>query len=305
MRLGTLRYESMVLRLCGLLVLLGPSSCADGSAPMSASSTSGATTEASSGTTTTPADATGSTSADTTGGIFPVEPDVGPSSTCDLFEQDCPLGEKCTVWANDGGSAPNASKCVPVVDDPAGTGEPCHTEGSPWSGVDDCDFGAMCWEVDPETLEGTCTPFCVGEASSPYCEDQDRFCPIYSDGAIVLCVPRCSPLQASCGEGRVCIPHSDDWMCASDQSGDMGAYGDPCELVNVCDPGLLCLGTAAVPRGLPCEGAVGCCTEICDISDPLGDAQCTGAVGGQTCQAWYEEGTAPQGYDDVGVCALP
>ena len=41
----------------------------------------------------------------------------------------------------------------------------------------------------------------------------------------------------------------------------------------------------------------------CTTADPAGDAQCTGV--GQTCQAWYEEGNAPPGYEDVGACALP
>lgn len=42
-----------------------------------------------------------------------------------------------------------------------------------------------------------------------------------------------------------------------------------------------------------------------DAFDPAGDAQCTGAPEGQICQPWYEPGTAPRGYEDVGTCALP
>ena len=36
---------------------------------------------------------------------------------------------------------------------------------------------------------------------------------------------------------------------------------------------------------------------------PAGDAQRTGARGGQTCQAWYQD--PRPGYENVGVCALP
>ena len=54
-----------------------------------------------------------------------------------------------------------------------------------------------------------------------------------------------------------------------------------------------------------CEGAGGCCTEVCDITDPAGDQQCAGVAGGQTCQSWYEEGHAPAGFEHVGACALP
>jgi len=82
----------------------------------------------------------------------------------------------------------------------------------------------------------------------------------------------------------------------------MGAYGEPCEFINACDVGLICLGAAAVPD---CVGSSSCCTEICDLSSREGDAQCTGAPQGQTCQAWYEEDQAPPGYEDVGACALP
>ena len=44
---------------------------------------------------------------------------------------------------------------------------------------------------------------------------------------------------------------------------------------------------------------------VCSLGDPLGDDQCEGAAGGQTCQPWYEEGAAPPGYELVGACALP
>lgn len=246
-----------------------------------------------------------STADDSTAGPFVPVPDGGSARGCDVFAQDCPLGEKCTEWANDGGSTWNATKCVPVVDDPAGTGESCQVEGHPLSGLDDCDFGAICLEVDPVTLQGTCMPFCVGSAEDPTCGDEDRICPVFGDGAIVFCVPKCNPVLDDCGAEHVCVPHGDQWMCAWDSSGDTGAYGDSCEYVGACDPGLVCVGSPAVPPGLPCEGATGCCTEICDATDPRGDAQCTGAVEGQTCQPWYEVGTAPVGLEGVGVCALP
>jgi hypothetical protein len=250
------------------------------------------------------ADDTGTTaSPDPTGVVFLIEPDGGGNDLeCDLFAQDCPPGEKCTVWANDGGGSWNATKCVPVVDDPAGVGEPCHVEGSGVSGIDDCDLGAMCFYVDPETLEGVCTPLCVGDGSNPYCEDPNRYCSVTGNGALLLCIPRCNPVEQDCNAGQACYPVQDVWSCVPDASGEMGDYGDPCEYINVCDPGLICLGAAAVPA---CEGSAGCCTEICDLADPAGDLQCTGAPGGQICQPWYEQGAAPPGYESVGVCALP
>jgi hypothetical protein len=232
--------------------------------------------------------------------VFMLEPDTpGPMYECDLYAQDCRPGEKCTVWASGGSNSANASKCVPVVDDPAATGEPCQIKGAPLSGLDDCELGDYCFNnIDPETLEGVCVPFCVGDVSDPYCEDRFYECIICSDSCLPLCLPMCSPLAQDCAPSQACYPIQDTWHCAPDASGEQGGYGDPCEFLNTCDPGV-------VPPGQACEGASGCCTEICDITDPAGDLQCAGAAEGQTCQPWYEEGAAPRGYENVGACALP
>jgi hypothetical protein len=241
-----------------------------------------------------------------TGVMFLVEPDGGGISfECDMFAQDCPDGEKCMPWANDGGNSWNATRCSPIADNPGQAGDECAVEGSGTSGIDDCDLGTMCWDVDPKTNIGTCVAMCTGDESAPICEDPDTSCVIVNEGAIVLCLPACDPLLQDCAEGQACYPVADAWNCAPDASGETGIYGDPCEYINVCDPGLICLGAGAVPAGEACEGSAGCCTEICDLTDPTGDMQCTGAPGGQLCTAWYEEGSAPPGYEDVGACSLP
>ncbi|WP_266215504.1 ribulose phosphate epimerase [Paraliomyxa miuraensis] len=237
------------------------------------------------------------------GFVPPLDGMGGISFECSIFQQDCPPGEKCMPWANDGGSAWNATRCSPLAEDPAGVEEPCMVEGSGTSGIDDCELGTMCWDVDPETNEGVCVPLCMGSAWNPFCADPGRQCAIASDGAVALCLPICDPIAQDCPDGQACYPIQDSWSCAPDASGDMGVYGDPCEFINVCDSGLVCLGSSAAAPGLPCEGAAGCCLEICAVS--LGDAQCTGIAGGEICQPWYEEGSAPIGFDDVGVCALP
>lgn len=302
-----------------LLVLLFASSCRgagdhDTEPSTSGSSTGAMTTVASS---TSPSSTAGSTtaladgpdvttSADSTGMLFLPHPDGGPHYACDIFAQDCPSGEKCTNWAFDGGPMWNGTKCVPVVDEPAGTGEPCHVEGSGTSGIDDCDSESMCFYIDPETLEGICTPFCTGQERDPQCDGPDQFCHIQADGALILCLSLCNPLLQDCwSESQGCYYVGNDWSCGVDTSGDMGGYGDPCEFINACDPGLLCLDASTVPAGQACEGEAGCCTEICDLSDPAGDLQCAGAAGGQLCQPWYEPGAAPAGYENVGACALP
>jgi hypothetical protein len=281
----------------------------DGTSDTSTSGPPGMTTA-----TTTPAEDTRGTtgSASTTGetttgedtGIAFIGPelDMGGLAECDAYVQDCPAGQKCMPWANDGGSSWNSWACRPLAEDPAAVGEPCHVEGSPTSGIDDCALGAMCWDVDPKTGEGECIGLCKGSGDGPYCDDPGEWCHIHADAVLILCVPVCNPLEPSCVEGESCIPTEYEWVCSNDASGDQGAYGDPCEYNNVCDPGLVCLDASAVAG---CEAPIGCCTDFCDISDPLGDMQCAGVAEGAICQPWFEPGEAPVGFDDVGVCMLP
>jgi hypothetical protein len=234
--------------------------------------------------------------------VFLLEPDGGGVEfECDLFAQDCPEGEKCMPWSNDG-STWNATRCSPIDGNPGQPGDECTVEGSGTSGIDSCDLGSMCWDVDPKTNMGLCVAMCTGDEANPICDDPDTTCSIANDGAIVLCLLACDPIVQDCPEGNACYPVAEDWVCGPDASGEMGGYGDPCEFINVCDAGLMCLDASATPG---CEGAVGCCTEVCDTTDPAGDAQCTGAAEGQVCTPWYEEGAAPPGYEDVGACALP
>jgi hypothetical protein len=226
-----------------------------------------------------------------------------PSLECDVLSQDCPVGEKCMPWGSEGG-AWDATRCVPVAPDPDQPGEPCTVEGSPTSGVDSCDLGSMCWDVDDETLAGTCVAMCTGTIEMPICEEEGTVCAINNDDVLVLCLPACDPLAQDCSVGEGCYPIQSVWACVPDASEGSG-YGAPCAFVNVCAPGLVCVDSGAVPPGEACEGEAGCCTEICDVADPAGDMQCTGAPGGQICEPWYDDGRAPAGLEDVGVCTLP
>ncbi|MEM7152267.1 MAG: hypothetical protein AAF799_05460 [Myxococcota bacterium] len=259
-----------------------------GSPSASSSSTSSAdTTEAS------PTDATG---LDEPGVSFVDDTDIGIALDCDVYAQDCPAGQKCTWWNGDVGSPWSQTRCVPIADDTTNPGEPCTVLGTPYTGLDDCRLGAMCWDVDSETLEGTCVALCTGNWDNPICESPDSYCATGGDG-IAVCVPACSPLQpGDCAEGQGCYPVDDDWVCAPDASGEMGAYGDPCEFINVCDPGLVCVGSSAVPG---CEGS-GCCTNVCDLDDP----QCNDTELGVECVPWYDS-NAPFGYEHLGACVLP
>ena len=67
---------------------------------------------------------------------FLVVPDTAVAEECSTYEEDCPDGQKCMPFANDGGNAWNALKCVDVVGE-GGHGDPCTVEGNGVSGVDD------------------------------------------------------------------------------------------------------------------------------------------------------------------------
>lgn len=232
-----------------------------------------------------------------TGVVFIVEPDVPFGFECDPFAQDCPVGEKCNAWANDGGSSWNATACFPIDPAPVGVGETCIVQGSGVSGIDNCDLGAMCWDVDTMTNEGTCVALCTGSAVAPIC-DPGLTCAISNDGALNLCLPGCDPLLQDCIPGQACYPIGPGFTCAPDSSGTEGVDGDPCEFINVCDPGLMCIDGGSVEG---CGGFVGCCTPFCDVS--VGGDPCPSAL--EECVPYFDIGLAPPGFEDVGICAIP
>ncbi|MBC8072171.1 MAG: ribulose phosphate epimerase [Deltaproteobacteria bacterium] len=230
--------------------------------------------------------------------MFIAEPDGGSiSNECDIWAQDCPDGEKCMPWANDGGGSWNATRCSPLDANPGQPGDSCTVEGSGVSGIDNCDIAAMCWNTDAENI-GTCVGFCEGSEANPVCPNPGTGCSITNEGTLILCLPFCDPLLQDCSDTEACYPEPNGFFCSPDASGEMGAFGDPCEFLNVCDAGLFCADAGVVPD---CAGSTGCCSEYCDISDP--NPVCMGA--GQECTPFYEENQAPPGYENVGVCVIP
>ncbi|MCH9684631.1 MAG: hypothetical protein K0V04_24560 [Deltaproteobacteria bacterium] len=239
----------------------------------------------------TSADGTGDESAGTSG----PHPDHPRVTKCDLFDQDCPRGDKCMPWSNDGSNEWNAMRCSPVADDPAAPGEACLALDSPYSGFDDCDDTSMCWYVDAGTLEGTCVPFCEGSIELPTCANPDRNCLFPDNEITTVCLPTCDPLFFDCAAGQVCAPNDGTFLCMADASGPTGAEGDTCEAVNGCDPGQACIEGVDVPD---CRGDT-CCAPFCDLSEPMPMCPL-----GQVCTPYFERGTMP-GVDYTGICRLP
>lgn len=266
----------------------------------------GTSSSGSVGSTTTGGSDSGTTAVDPTSGgssttgSFIMMPDGGAGGVkeCDVWTQDCPEGEKCVPWADDGGGSWNATKCEMVPENPAQEGDPCTYEGSGVSGVDTCDKGLLCWYFDGMG-GGSCIDMCDGSPDAQMCDD-GQVCDVSNDGVLILCLNTCDPLITDCPPGQICFAAQSgtDFICDFDASGDTGAYGDPCEYINVCDPGHFCADAMAVPG---CDAA-GCCSPYCNLMEPN---TCPGADMGQECVAWYPEGMAPPGQENIGGCAIP
>lgn len=272
-------------------------------APPPPSTTSTTTASTSTTTTSPPPSTTGDSTTggtETTGDIFLIRPDGGggESCMCDLFAQDCPPEEKCTPWANDGGDVWNCSRCSEIAAQPRGLGETCTVEGSPTSGFDDCGLGLLCWDVDPDSLQGTCVALCTGSEADPQCEGPTE-CLFANDGSLILCLPTCDPLAPdACPAGHACVPSYDAFVCApSPGPAGSGVPCEPSEIPSACGPGSICAPAELVPSCGDMES--GCCTPACSVqADPCGEL-------GLTCVSWWGADPVPAGYEDVGICALP
>ena len=86
-----------------------------------------------------------------------------------------------------------------------------------------------------------------------------------------------------CAESFSCAPHV-----------DTAGQGDACDFDNGCDVGNVCIDGTSVAG---CD-AGNCCTSLCDLEAPT----CPDEL---SCTAWYEEGAAPEGFQNLGVCVVP
>jgi hypothetical protein len=215
---------------------------------------------------------------------------------CDPFLQDCPGTvdgtEKCVAYSTDGTNW-NSNKCVPVNGDGA-EGDTCTYDGTV-SATDTCDVNTYCWDVmDVEGVQqGVCTPFCDGSADDPICPPE-KSCLIANEGSINLCVATCDPLLQDCGAGLACFWANNGFNCIFTTQ-DI-PLGEACGYINDCAMGLGCLTADVLPN---CNGSA-CCGSFCSVSE---GAMCPQM--GTECTAFFEEGMAPPGYEDVGVCILP
>lgn len=222
---------------------------------------------------------------------FLPEPDLGDQTDCSTWLQDCPLGEKCMPYADDGTSTWNATRCSRIDSAPRRRGEACDAENSGVSGIDNCGEGLMCWGVDSDGLDGNCVELCRGSEASPSCSGAGTTCIVSNGGVLPLCLERCDPLLQNCDPGDGCYAIQMEMVCSPDASGEFGGFGEVCANVNGCDPGMVCVAGDTAPFSC---ASVGCCTAFCDLDVP----DCPQG----TCTPVYEVGAAPAGLEDVGVC---
>lgn len=217
-------------------------------------------------------------------------------SECDPIYQDCPEGEKCVAYSDDGQTL-DANKCVPVTGDGA-SGEPC-TYGGVVEGTDDCDADNACFDVVEQdgVLVGTCTPFCQPPLDDPTCGDGlGCFIPVGQDESVALCLPGCDPLLQDCAMDQLCVWGNADFVCLDGPGGGLG-NGEPCVPHDQCAPGLVC----ANGTFLPDCAAPNCCTEYCDINDP--NYVCTNP--NYMCTPFWLDEPPPPEYANIGACVVP
>ncbi|MEM6296195.1 MAG: hypothetical protein AAGA54_33290 [Myxococcota bacterium] len=206
-------------------------------------------------------------------------PGGGPQGGCDIFGDDCPDGERCMPWANDGGELWNATRCSPRADEPAGPDEACAFEFSPASGFDTCDDGLWCRPRTLATLEddvGECVALCNGGsnqcAAGELCVPQGR-------APVGRCSAPCDPFDiASCAETEGCWPVGPSFGCAIRLGGGPQGEGR-CQLDAQCGSGSLCT-------------ADGNCAAYCNLDAP-------NCEDGQTC---VSAGSPLAAYANVGYC---
>jgi hypothetical protein len=200
------------------------------------------------------------------------------------------------AFSNLEGEPWNANKCVDQTGD-GQVGDPCNIEGGKYTGVDNCAAGFQCLLTDDDGNDGACVEFC---GTDDTCQTAGARCVVYNDGSLPLCLASCDPLLQDCPQGQGCYGSGSSEFICFKFSGDPGTglRGDECAFVNQCAPGFVC-ATGGTVDG--CTTA-SCCTVFCDLGDADPNANCTG---GEQCVPFFEAGTAPPQYRDVGICALP
>jgi len=272
----------------------GPTGATEGATESAEATSIGPTSMSDPASTSTTAPDPGGSSSSGDGFIVP--PDGGVSGECDPKLQDCPRGEKCTAVSSGPGEPWGVNQCVPVMGDST-VGDPCDIMDGKYTGLDNCDVGFICLLTDDDGKGGACVEFCDENSLCPL---TDANCVVYNDGSLPICLASCDPLVQDCPEGQACYSSAGDLFVCFKESAmpGEGMPGQECQYVNQCQEGSFCAATAAVANCPP--ESTGCCTPYCPVDEGPGPCQPT-----EECVEFFDAGTAPPGYENVGVCAVP
>ncbi len=105
-------------------------------------------------------------------------------------------------------------------------------------------------------------------------------------------MPDCHPLANNCPAGSTCYASGNSFVCEPTVAGG-GGWFDECTGPTTCAPYYACVPEAATP--LTCDFD-SCCVAYCTV----GADNC----GVPVCVAVYQPGTAPPGFENLGVCVF-
>ncbi|MFO7562076.1 MAG: hypothetical protein R6X02_05490 [Enhygromyxa sp.] len=180
---------------------------------------------------------------------------------CNPWLEECPDGEQCVPH---GGALATEwwtlARCA--AEQSAKLGEPCSRLEGVFDGIDTCEAGAVCWDVDPDTELGTCIPLCTGAPHAPLCPEGSQ-CVLADPMWAGFCLPACDPFADNCTPGYTCTLVGDALACMPVAS-ETAELGGTCEHPNDCGSGLACVGADRLPG---CAGER-CCAIYCDLDAP-------------------------------------
>jgi hypothetical protein len=235
----------------------------------------------------------------TTGSV--VDLGAADDGSCDVWQQDCPEGEKCVPSPREGENAWSEARCAPLFEEVLEAGDSCIT--LPWpsidtEAIDNCVEGTLCWSHENRftVLPYACIPQCSGGPEEPQCPP-GQACNV-RDGQLALCERiRCDPTYPWCLDGRSCVFDGvDDFRCVPGPAVD-GTGFSPCEMPTDCAPGQLCAAAELAPGFCQADSA-SCCLPVCDLDFPACNAEPL------VCVPFFAAGTAPPEHANVGVCGV-
>src|SRR5690606_38942722 len=138
------------------------------------------------------------------------------------------------------------SRCVPVDPNPVGPGEVCVVPGDFGDGIDNCDKGSICLDLEHEG-SATCVAYCSGSMDAPKCPETEDRCSFLFEPTVPVCFTKCDPLIQDCSPAESCVPNetalgAPHFVCMPRVLEEIpGQYGDSCYALSGCEPGNLCI----------------------------------------------------------------